>query len=464
MKLSITIFVLMTFGVRLDAQSVYTITGDSVKLTGCDSSELIIQNHTQNVPGFLFNTGNGRTIFKRAIQPLGGNTYLFGADTVQLAAPNAWNQGGNSFGAPGVLGTTDNHSLNVYTNDTLRAAFDSLGGFSAYGTGYFGSNVSMANYTTLNVGGTYIVDDPNQRYVSSITGEPFMVTSGVGGYALFNSNIVLGTSSGYGIFMNPGGTANPAISINSSVPSPSSTVFSFGNLRNDGPKKGVINTVDFDASAQGGTTGIDLYLYPGKELYSNSQANLIMAFDGSAQRGNVGIGTATPTAQLHTTGSVRFAGLTADSTQNQVIVSDANGNLYYRSVSSLAAGNIVRSCLAVNGAIRAKKLIVSPDGWADYVFDSSYRLPRLAEVESYIHQEHHLPGIPSAATVQKDSLDVGAGQAALLKKIEELTLYTIDQDKKLDVQSKRLESQDQQLTSLRKEVEELKAMISTKNR
>lgn len=68
------------------AQYVYTIKADSTKLTGttCDSSELILQNHTQAVPGFLFNTGNGRTIFKRALQKISTSSYLLGADTLNI--------------------------------------------------------------------------------------------------------------------------------------------------------------------------------------------------------------------------------------------------------------------------------------------------------------------------------------------------------------------------------------------
>jgi hypothetical protein len=52
------------------SQYIYTITADSVKITDCNSAELIIENHTQGVPGFLFNTGRGRTIFKRALTKL----------------------------------------------------------------------------------------------------------------------------------------------------------------------------------------------------------------------------------------------------------------------------------------------------------------------------------------------------------------------------------------------------------
>ncbi|WP_431212127.1 hypothetical protein ACQ86N_41275 [Puia sp. P3] len=54
------------------------------------------------------------------------------------------------------------------------------------------------------------------------------------------------------------------------------------------------------------------------------------------KNGNVGVGTTSPQAQLHTTGTVRFAGLTSDTTQTRVLVSDASGNLFYRSASSLA--------------------------------------------------------------------------------------------------------------------------------
>src|ERR1700722_13519166 len=102
------------------AKRVWTITADSVKITDCDSSELIIENHTRNVRGFLFNTGNGRTIFQRGAQQLGSGMYLIGADTLHLA-PNAWLQGGNSFGATGVLGTLDSNQLDLFTNGVRRA-------------------------------------------------------------------------------------------------------------------------------------------------------------------------------------------------------------------------------------------------------------------------------------------------------------------------------------------------------
>jgi hypothetical protein len=192
--------------------------------------------------------------------------------------------------------------------------------------------------------------------------------------------------------------------------------------------------------------------------------------------GSVGIGTATPAAQLHTTGSVRFAGLTSDTTKTRVIVSDASGNLFYRDASTLAGNGLlnsslanrdtVRSSLAVNGTISAQRLRLSQTGWPDYVFDSSYRLPSLDQLEKYIRQHNHLPGIADAKEAESKGIDVGDHQAALLKKIEELTLYAIGQDKKLQMQSEQIDAlkrKNEELDSLKQDMIALKKMISYKS-
>lgn len=87
--------------------------------------------------------------------------------------------------------------------------------------------------------------------------------------------------------------------------------------------------------------------------------------------------------------------------------------------------------LSVNGNIRAKKLIVSQTGWPDFVFSKSYKLRSLKEVENYINENQHLPEVPSAKEVAAKGISVGDTQALLLKKIEELTLYIIEQQKQI---------------------------------
>jgi len=81
--------------------------------------------------------------------------------------------------------------------------------------------------------------------------------------------------------------------------------------------------------------------------------------------------------------------------------------------------------LSVNGSIRAKEIIVET-GWSDFVFEDGYALRPLDDVATFIEQHGHLPDVPSAADVARDGVAVGAMEATLLQKIEELTLYTLE--------------------------------------
>lgn len=85
--------------------------------------------------------------------------------------------------------------------------------------------------------------------------------------------------------------------------------------------------------------------------------------------------------------------------------------------------------LSVNGNIRAKEIKVENANWPDYVFNKDHKLPSLQETENHIKERGHLPGIPSAADVKANGIDLGEMNARLLQKIEELTLHLIEQDK-----------------------------------
>ncbi|WP_299535739.1 hypothetical protein [Ulvibacterium sp.] len=84
--------------------------------------------------------------------------------------------------------------------------------------------------------------------------------------------------------------------------------------------------------------------------------------------------------------------------------------------------------LAVGGKIRAEEVNVET-GWADYVFTEGYDLPTLEEVEQHINEKGHLINIPSAAEVEANGIALGEMNKLLLEKIEELMLYTIEQQK-----------------------------------
>ena len=82
--------------------------------------------------------------------------------------------------------------------------------------------------------------------------------------------------------------------------------------------------------------------------------------------------------------------------------------------------------LAVDGTIIAKEVIITIDDFPDYVFEKSYKLRPLSELESFIGLNGHLPDVPSAEQVEKEGVKMGEMDALLLKKIEELTLYVIE--------------------------------------
>ena len=97
-----------------------------------------------------------------------------------------------------------------------------------------------------------------------------------------------------------------------------------------------------------------------------------------------------------------------------------------------------QSKLAVAGIITAQEVKVTSTGWPDYVFGDDYNLMPLAEVAAYIASNGHLPEVPTSDEVTANGLSLGASQALLLKKIEELTLYMIEMQKENDLLGQRV--------------------------
>lgn len=87
--------------------------------------------------------------------------------------------------------------------------------------------------------------------------------------------------------------------------------------------------------------------------------------------------------------------------------------------------------LAVNGKIKAKEIKVDA-GSRNFVFSNNYNLPKLKEVENHINEKGHLKDIPSAKEVEKNGISLGEMDSQLLQKVEELTLYTIQQQKEIE--------------------------------
>jgi len=87
------------------------------------------------------------------------------------------------------------------------------------------------------------------------------------------------------------------------------------------------------------------------------------------------------------------------------------------------------SKLAVEGTISTRKIKVTQGTWADHVFNKDYELPSLAFLEKYVEDNHHLPDVPTESGVKANGLDLGEMNKVLLQKIEELTLYLIQENK-----------------------------------
>ena len=152
----------------------------------------------------------------------------------------------------------------------------------------------------------------------------------------------------------------------------------------------------------------------------NAYVNNMNDFVGNGSSAN-GMLTFTGQSMLRfNTGNVNSSGterMRIESNGNVLIGKTSQSNTSYK--------------LDVAGKVRADEIVVNTTG-ADYVFEEDYKLKSLDEVETFINQNKHLSGIPSAAEMQAQGMSVGELNTKLLEKIEELTLHTINQQKEIE--------------------------------
>ena len=165
-----------------------------------------------------------------------------------------------------------------------------------------------------------------------------------------------------------------------------------------------------------------------------------------------------PTSQLdlHSTVSDKSFKITSSNNNRavQFLVSDnMNGNRVFLIPDggnvSIGSTDFGSHKLAVEGSIGAREIKVEASGWSDFVFYDNYELPTLVEVENHIKEKGHLNDIPSEAEVIENGINLGEMNAKLLQKVEELTLYLIEQNK-------QLMKANQNISELQKEVSTLK--------
>ena len=134
-----------------------------------------------------------------------------------------------------------------------------------------------------------------------------------------------------------------------------------------------------------------------------------------------------------------------------------NKDLYFRH-GQTGEPNVIfadNGNVAIYGKLESKEVKVTLTPTADFVFEDSYNLPSLEYIENHIKEKRHLPEIASAKEMEENGINIGEFQIQLLQKIEELTLYTIQQEKKIQ----KFEKENEEVKLLNKKLLELQLRL-----
>ena len=208
-----------------------------------------------------------------------------------------------------------------------------------------------------------------------------------------------------------------------------------------------------------GSTRSDGGLVLGYNIYSryndsSDNYNARVAKTTSSSQGYSGI-------KISQQGVIDFFGYRGKATADDIANTDENIKMRIDKYGNIGIGTLDSKGykLGVNGKIITEEVKVALyANWSDFVFDSNYNLPTLVEVENHIKEKGHLKDIPSAKEVAKEGFYLAEMNAKLLQKIEELTLYTIGQEKELKSQREALANQNRKIESLMLKNDKLKTL------
>ncbi len=354
-------------------------------------------------------------------------------------------QGSNGGLTVGGASTAPANGLYVAGASNLRGNVTIAGNLAVTGTSTFSNSATFNSGVTTKSG--LIVSSGLAKFDGPVSMNSTMVTSGT---ATFNSGItVVGASTLAGALKVTGATTLASLTASSLTSTGAATLKSSLNvtgattLTGAATLKNTLNVTgnttlngityakgDIEATGRailnGGAIvkgGIVASLtdhpgYPGSISIGGTEKATIKAsefcgykpacpkdlyFDAKNyifQNGNVGIGVEDPAAKLHVDGKILCSG--------EIEVADLNSN-----------------SINVN-SLNAKDIQMDMHGAADYVFDENYNLKSLSEIESYVNEHKHLPGMPSAAEMDANGVSVSKISNLLLEKVEELTLHMIE--------------------------------------
>ena len=290
---------------------------------------------------------------------------------------NTWNLNGNTVGSMNTIGTINNFDLPIITNNTEKLRITA--------TGNVGIGVSTPG-GKLDVNGDLI---SRGRILAGSTGFINGDALQVSGNAL-----ILGNISGVNRISNNNYTSYSYLDL------PYFNNYGWTFFTPNAAGNAAIKRFEVGNSA-------DIV----NSTFTNS--NVIIS------NGVLGIGTPTPNSNAKL---------------------DVSGNIFTNGLIAIGETNMTKigsNSLVVNGtALFTKATVKLNTNWPDYVFNPSYKLLTISELEKFLAKNHHLPDVTTAAEIEKNGIDLGDNQTLLLKKVEELTLYLIELNKKVENLSK----------------------------
>jgi hypothetical protein len=370
---------------------------------------------------------------------------------------------------PGNINNTNTGNVGIGTTSPI-AKLEVDGPSVANGTSNALFLLNPSN--TLNAGAGLIFGGPSNIYASgSIRGALYNALAGGTGKLILGSNSSGVSNDELTLFGGKVGvgTATPITLLDVVVASPKTTVA--GNVAsflstNDAANPFGLRTMIYGAAAIA-------------NRYVTLQTSDYGLVDGGSlilqpSTGYVGIGTTTPSRSLDVNGYIQTNTGTIFNNGKLWDITSNSANLFINEtgigtrLTFAAGGNVGIGTtspdqkLTVNGTIHAKSVVVDTNiPVPDYVFNNDYNLPSLTEIKTYTDKNHHLPGVPAAAELEKNGINLGEMNMMLLKKVEELTLYLIEKDKKEKEQQKQIDLQKQRLDKNEIQLKELTSQINS---
>lgn len=486
----------------LDANAALTVNGEvtATKYNLAGGGNMISSQWTTSANDIGFNTGSvgiGTNSPSAKLHVVGnasiGSPYGTASLTVRVSDPtNGVIIKGNSTRKLAVLDPDNNYQFFIRNDGNVGIGTNSPSAkLDVDGTGKFNGDLNVSG--TAKIGSSLKIGEGNNfsehswiwfdqsadalkiyREESGAKAMDLQLYNGTGyDKVLTDNNYAATLNNDY--LPKTGGTINGAVTvannngfyIDDSVPGFSATLKMVDTIEPSGTATKDDLLIESDGAVlfklDGNGNGIS-GTYHGLAILDHNDAPIFFA----EEAGNIGIGTHSPSAALDVVGSVEINGTlngkgeylssrhdagvilrskntSATGSPDQFIISHQLGNVYLenlRGYINLKDDIKIEGNTVVDGDIETKKLRVTanPTAVPDYVFQPDYELRSLAAVEAYIKANSHLPSIPSATEIGANGQDVGDIQLKLLEKIEELTLYAIDSDKRQKTQDERQET------------------------